>query len=323
MTKRILIDTDPGIDDSLAILLALASPELSLEGISVVHGNCSVEQATINGLSILELAHAGHIPIAKGCELPLVQPSLLAPETHGDTGLGYAKLPEPRSRPVVQHGSDFLIEKIISNPGEMTLVAVGPLTNVALAIRQEPRIVGALKELIIMGGAIRHEGNTTALAEFNTYVDPHAAHIVFHAGIPTTLVPLDVTYQCVLTGYDVERLQKIDSPIPLFIKDSTRFYMEYHDDFQGIEGCVINDPLALALAFAPELCDYQELPVEVDISGGVSMGKTFADFYNYNKKPANMKVALGVRPRDFIELFLERMERLAKKTSKISQPSEI
>ena len=323
MTKRILIDTDPGIDDSLAILLALASPELSLEGISVVHGNCSVEQATINGLSILELAHAGHIPIAKGCELPLVQPSLLAPETHGDTGLGYAKLPEPRSRPVVQHGSDFLIEKIISNPGEMTLVAVGPLTNVALAIRQEPRIVGALKELIIMGGAIRHEGNTTALAEFNTYVDPHAAHIVFHAGIPTTLVPLDVTYQCVLTGYDVERLQKIDSPIPLFIKDSTRFYMEYHDDFQGIEGCVINDPLALALAFAPELCDYQELPVEVDISGGVSMGKTLADFYNYEKKPANMKVALGVRPRDFIELFLERMGRLAKKTSKISQPSEI
>jgi len=311
MPKKILIDTDPGIDDSLAILLALASPELSLEGLSIVHGNCSLEQAVINGLSVLELANAGHIPVTAGCELPLVQPSLLAPETHGNTGLGYAKLPKPRIKPRVQHGCDFLIEKILSNPGEITLVAIGPLTNVALAIRKEPRIVKALKELIIMGGAIRHEGNTTALAEFNTFVDPHAAHIVYHAGIPTTLVPLDVTYQCMLTRKDVERLQVSDSPIPAFIRDTTKFYMEFHDAYQGLEGCVINDPLALALTFAPELCDYQELPVDVDLSGGVSMGKTFADFFNYNKKPANLKVALGVRPRDFIELFLERMETLA------------
>ena len=314
MPKRILIDADPGIDDACAILLALASPELTLEGISIVHGNCSVEQGTINGLSVLELANASHIPVAKGCENPLVQPSLLAPETHGNTGLGYAELPGPRSRPIVQYGCDFLIEKILSSPGEITLVAIGPLTNLALAIRQEPRIVQSIKELVIMGGAIRHEGNTTALAEFNTYVDPHATHIVFHAGIPTTLVPLDVTYQCILTAQDVERLQKIDSPISTFIKDATKFYMEYHDDYQGIEGCVINDPLALALTFAPELCDYLELPVDVDISGGVSMGKTFADFYNYGKRPANMKVALGVRPRDFIELFIERMEKLSRTT---------
>ena len=316
MPKRILIDADPGIDDACAILLALASPELSLEGVSIVHGNCSLEQGTINGLSVLELANAGHIPLAKGFESPLVQPSLLAPETHGTTGLGYAKLPSPRSKPIVQHGCDFLIEKILSSPGEITLVAIGPLTNVALAIRQEPRIVHSIKELIIMGGAIRHEGNTTALAEFNTYVDPHAAHIVYHAGIPTTLVPLDVTYQCILTAQDVERLQNLDFPISTFIKDATKFYMEYHDDYQGIEGCVINDPLALALTFAPELCDYYELPVDVDISGGVSMGNTFADFYNYRKKPTNMKVALGVRPRDFIELFIERMKKLARSTSR-------
>ncbi len=316
--KRIIIDTDPGIDDALAILLALASPELSLEGLSVVHGNCSLEQATKNGLSILELANASHIPLAKGCELPLVQPSLLAPETHGNTGLGYAKLPKPRSKPTVQHGCDFLIEKVMSNPGEFTLVAIGPLTNVALAIRKEPGMLEALKEIIIMGGAIRHEGNTTALAEFNTYVDPHAAHIIFHAGIPITLVPLDVTYQCILMAPDVERLLKIDSPIPQFIRDATGFYMEYHDSYQGIKGCVINDPLALALTFAPALCDFEELYVDVDISGGVSMGKTFADFYNYDKKPANMKVALGVRPRDFIELFLERMEKLSRSVSVVT-----
>lgn len=311
MPKKILFDTDPGIDDACAILLALASPELSLEGLSVVHGNCSLEQGTTNALSVLELANASHIPVAKGCDLPLVQPSLLAPETHGDTGLGYGKLPGPQSRPILQHGSDFLIETILASPGEITLVAIAPLTNVALAIRKEPRIVQALKEIIIMGGAIRHEGNTTALAEFNTYVDPHAAQIVYQAGIPTILVPLDVTYQCILTPADVSRLKKIDSPITKFVAEATRFYMEFHDEYQQIEGCVINDPLALALTFAPELCTYQELPVEVDLSGGISMGKTVADFYNYGKKPANMKVALGVRARDFIDLFVERIEMLA------------
>jgi purine nucleosidase len=314
MPTKIILDTDPGIDDACAILLALASPELSLEGLSIVHGNCSLEQGTKNALSILELAHASHIPVVKGCELPLVQPSLLAPETHGDTGLGYAKLPEPGARPLVQHGVDFLIERILSAPGEITLLAIGPLTNVALAIRQEPRIVNAVKELIIMGGAIRYEGNTTALAEFNTYVDPHAAHIVYHAGMPTTLVPLDVTYQCILTPDDVGRLQKMDSPITRFIVDATRFYMEFHDEFQSIEGCVINDPLALALTFAPELCTYHDLPVDVDIAGGISMGKTIADFYNYGKKPANMRVALGVKPRDFMEIFLERIMNLARAT---------
>jgi purine nucleosidase len=312
MPKKILFDTDPGIDDACAILLALASPEISVEGLSIVHGNCSLEQATTNALSVLELGNASQIPVAKGCDLPLVQPSLLAPETHGDSGLGYAKLPEPRARPIGQHAIDFLIEKILSSPGEITLVAIGPLTDVALAIRQEPRLVEAIKELIIMGGAIRYEGNTTALAEFNTYADPHAAHIVYHSGVPITLVPLDVTYQCILTPVDVRRLQEIDSPITTFIADATRFYMEFHDEYQKIEGCVINDPLALALTFAPELCTYQELPVDVDLSGGIAMGKTVADFYNYGKKPANMRVALSVEARRFIDLFLERMERLAE-----------
>jgi purine nucleosidase len=312
MPTRILFDTDPGIDDACAILLALASPEVSVEGLSVVHGNCSLEQAITNALSVLELAQAAQIPVARGCELPLVQPSLLAPETHGDTGLGYASLPAPRAQSITQHAVDFLIEKILASPGEITLLAIGPLTNVALALRQEPRIIQALKEIIVMGGALRHEGNTTALAEFNTSVDPHAAHIVYHAGIPTTLVPLDVTYQCILTANDVRRLQEVDAPVTKFVADATRFYMEFHDEFQKIDGCVINDPLALALTFAPELCDYRELPVDVDLSGGISMGKTVADFYNYGKRPANMKVALGVRARDFIDLFVDRIKNLAQ-----------
>ena len=309
--KRIILDTDPGIDDSLAILLALASPEITLEGLSVVHGNSSTAQGTINALSVLELANASQIPVYKGCDLPLVQPSLLAPETHGEQGIGYAKLPEPQIKPQVQKGSDFLIDSIMSKPGEITLVCIGPLTNIALAIRQEPRIVENVKEVFVMGGAIRHEGNTTPLAEFNTFVDPHAAHVVFHSGMPITLTPLDVTYQCIFLKDDLSRLLKINSPITKFIADATRFYMEFHDEYQKIDGCVINDPMTLALTFMPEICDYQDLYVDVDLSGGVSMGNTFADFYRMTKKPANVKVALGVRPRVFMELFLERMEKLS------------
>src|SRR5258706_3566919 len=212
LSKKIILDTDPGIDDALAILLAIASPEIHLDSIVTVHGNCAVEQTTINALSVLELAGASQIPVAKGFDLPLVQPSLVALETHGNSGLGYAKLPSPQSKPISQHGSDFLIERIMSNPGEITLVAVAPLTNVATAIRKEPRIAKALKEIIIMGGAIRHQGNSTPMAEFNVHVDPHASHMVFHSGIPITLVPLDVTYQCILMPADLTRLNKINSP---------------------------------------------------------------------------------------------------------------
>ena len=315
MTKRIIIDTDPGIDDALAILLALASDELTIEGLTVVHGNCSMEQGVTNALSVLELAGREDIPVYEGCELPLVQPSLLAPETHGNTGLGYAQLPPPTTEPAAGHAVDFLMESTLSAPGEITIVAVGPLTNLALAIRREPKIVEAVREVIIMGGAIRHEGNTTPLAEFNTFVDPHAAHIVYHSGMPITLTPLDVTYKCILTPDDVQRLLKLDHPITEFIADATRFYMEFHDDYQKIAGCVINDPLALALAYAPELVDVEEHYVDVDIAGGVSMGNTFADFYRMEEKPANMNVALGVRPRDFIELFLDRIEKFCQTPS--------
>lgn len=312
MPQRLIIDTDPGIDDALAILFTLASPELQLEGLTIVHGNCSMLQGARNGRAVLELARARHIPVFYGCELPLVQPSLLAPETHGNTGLGYAELPDPGLPVDPRHAVDFMIETVLASPGEITIAAIGPLTNLALAIRKEPRFARAVKEIYIMGGAVRYDGNTTPLAEFNTYVDPHAAHIVFHSGIPMTLVPLDVTYQCILTPQDVSRLQESPTGIPKFIADATRFYMEFHDEYQQIDGCVINDPLALALVYRPQICDYEEVFVDVDISGGVAMGKTFGDFYKMTKRPANMRVALKVRPREFMELFLERIERLCQ-----------
>lgn len=309
--KRIILDTDPGIDDALAILLAVASPELVLEAVTVVHGNCAVEQGAVNALSVLELAGAEEIPVVQGFSRPLIRPQLLAPETHGERGLGYAELRQPRSKPVPGHAMDYLIERIMACPGEITLVAVGPLTNVALAVRREPRLVRAVKEVIVMGGAIRHGGNATPLAEFNTYVDPHAAYIVYHSGLPITLVPLDVTYRCILTSADVHRLLRVDSPITRFIADATRFYTEFHDHYQQIAGCIINDPLAVALAFAPHLFDLENHYVDVDISSGVSLGKTFADFYGMESQLPNVRVALGVRAEDFLELFLERMEMLA------------
>jgi purine nucleosidase len=206
---------------------------------------------------------------------------------------------------------DLLIERIMAAPGEISLVAVAPLTNLAMAIRREPAIIKAVREVIVMGGALRHVGNTTPQAEFNVYVDPHAAYIVYHSGMPITLVPLDVTYQCVLTRGDVERLLVIDSPITRFIADATRFYMEYHDQYQNIQGCVINDPLALALAFAPDLVETHQLYVTVDLQSEMSLGKTVADFYHAWQKPPNMRVALEVQARRFIDLFTERMLTLA------------
>lgn len=309
--QRIILDTDPGIDDALAILLALAEPQVSLEAITVTFGNCSVDQGVQNALSILELAGAPHLPVTKGADRPLVQPLLLAAETHGNSGLGYAQLPPPELLPDPTPAITLLTERVLADPGEISIVAVGPLTNLALALRTEPRLNEAIKDVYIMGGAIRHDGNTTPQAEFNAYCDPHAAHIVFHSGLPITLVPLDVTYQVVFTSDDLARLKKIDVPLTRFIGEATRFYMEFHDEYQQISGCVINDPLALAITYLPELVDYQELYVDIDISGGVSMGKTFADFYGLTEKEANMRVALDVRPREFMEHFLARMEWLA------------
>lgn len=312
--RRIILDTDPGIDDALAILLALASPEVQLEAITVAPGNCSTAQGVENALRVLDLAGAGAIPVAAGVESPLIQPLLTAPETHGDTGLGYARLPPTNRKPDPQHAVDLLIERILAAPGEITLVAVAPLTNLALAVRREPRIVAAVREVIVMGGALRHQGNSTPLAEFNTHVDPHAAHIVYHAGWPLTLVPLDVTYQCILTAADVAGLLERGGAIPHFVADATRFYMEYHDQEQGIDGCAINDPLALALVFQPDLVTTQPLYVTVDLQSELSLGKTVADFYQVWRRAPNLQVALEVDARRFIDLLLARLAWLTLKS---------
>jgi len=310
--KRIIIDTDPGVDDALAFLLALASPGIQLEALTTTQGNVTLETATRNALSILELANASHIPVAAGSMLPLVQPLRASAYVHGESGIGNSKLPAPKNKPLEGHAVDYLISRVLAEPGELSIFPIGPLTNIAMAIRKEPKFAKAVKELVIMGGAIQENGNITPLAEFNIFVDPHAAHIVFHAGIPITLIPLDVTHKCLLKQEHINRLLKIKSPISLFIKEAVEVYMKFSYE-RGFAGSALHDPLTLATIIAPELLTLKEYFVDVDHSGGVSMGKTFADVFGVTKKPANMKVAMVVRGEDFIELFVQKMEELARK----------
>lgn len=309
--NRIIIDTDPGVDDALAFLLALASPEIQIEAITTTQGNVSLETATRNALAILELCNASNIPVAAGSQYPLVQPLRISPDIHGTSGIGRADLPEPKSKPVEKHAIDYLIDSVLASPNEIKIFPIGPLTNVAMAIRKEPKFAKAVKELVIMGGAINENGNVTPLAEFNIYVDPHAAHIVFHSGIPITLIPLDVTHKCLFKQEHVDRLLKIDSPITKFIKDAIEVYLNFSYE-RGFDGSILHDPLTLATIIAPELLILKEYYVDVDHSGGIAMGKTFADIFGVTKKPANMKVAMDVQGDAFIELFVQRMETLAK-----------
>ena len=311
--RRIIIDTDPGIDDALAFLLALASPEIQLEALTTTQGNVTLDKATRNALAVLELANASHIPVVSGSVVPLVQPLRASAHVHGESGIGNAHLPEPKTAPLPGHAVDYLIRRALYEPGELSIFPIGPLTDIAMAIRKEPAFAGAVRELVIMGGAILEPGNITPLAEFNAYVDPHAAHIVFHSGIPITLIPLDVTHKCMLRQEQVDRLLKIDSPISQFIGDAVEVYLE--ESFRlGYDGCSLHDPLTLATVIAPDLLTLKEYFVDIDISGGVSMGKTFADIQKLTKKPANMKVAMDVRGEEFVELFLQRMECLSERS---------
>jgi purine nucleosidase len=246
---------------------------------------------------------------------PLLRPPLFAPETHGSGGLGYATLPPASTPPTDEHAIDLLIRELLAAPGDVTLVAVGPLTNVALALRKEPRIIQAVRQVIIMGGALRADGNATPLAEFNIYADPHAAHIVLHSGMPIVLLPWDITQHVQLRQADIDRLLHIASPITHFIAEATRFYIEFHLHHFGFAGCSINDPAALALVFLPELAHLQPLCVDVEIISDTTLGKTVADFMNVTGNPPNVHAVIEFDTRRFLALFLERMEMLGQQLS--------
>lgn len=308
---RLILDTDPGIDDALALFLALASPEVQLEAITTVAGNVSIEHTTRNALTLLELAGRPEIPVARGCAGPLLSAPVEAADVHGSNGLGGVILPEPQKRPVVQHAVDLLIEKIMAEPGEITLVAVGPLTNLAVALRREPRLAQTVHEVVIMGGALRVPGNITPTAEFNIFVDPHAAHVVLHAGWPIRLVSLDTTTRTLLKRELVEQLAANGSPVTTLMQRMVAYYCDIFGGARQLDAIQMHDPLCLAAAFRPDLLTWQEAYVDVELAGKLTLGETVA-FFARPDRPLphvpNILASVDVDAEGFIQLYCERIQ---------------
>lgn len=310
MAEKIIYDTDPGIDDALGLLLLVASPEIDLLAITVTHGNTSQEKCLNNALKLVELTGITKVPVARGAEEPLVKELSVAEETHGEGGLGYAILPKSAISPCSELAHDLIIRVVRENPGEVTLLCVGPMTNIALAFLKAPEIVSKVRRIVSMGGAIHYPGNVTPQAEYNVFCDPEAFEIVLKSGIDFTLVPLDVTYQCILTTDHLEKITEARSEIRNFIFDSTRFYMEFHEDYQGIKGCAINDPLAVAILLDPTLVKNRDYFLTIELTSPTSKAKTIADHYGLLKSAPNAKVSMEVDVERFMKLFINRMNRL-------------
>jgi inosine-uridine nucleoside N-ribohydrolase len=311
MKRKIILDTDPGIDDALALFLALASPGVQLEAITTVSGNVPVEYTTRNALTLLELASRTDIPVARGCARPLVISPVLAADVHGGNGLGDVILPEPQLRPLEQHAVELLIEKIMAAPGEITLVCVGPLTNIAQAVRGEPRLAQAVRELVIMGGALRVPGNITPCAEFNIFVDPHAAHIVLHAGWQIRLVTLDVTNRTLFKRELAGQLATSGSPVTVLIKQVMDYFCDIFGQARRLDAIQMHDPLCLAAAFRPELLTWEEAYVDVELAGTLTLGETVG-FFAGSGKPLphtpNVLASVDVDVESFIDLYVERIQ---------------
>jgi inosine-uridine nucleoside N-ribohydrolase len=313
--SRIVIDTDPGIDDALALFFALASPETQLEAVTTVSGNVPVEKTTRNALALLELAGRADVPVARGADRPLLRPAVYADYVHGRNGVGAVELPEPQREPAALHAVELLVQTILGAPGEITLVAIGPLTNLALAVRREPRIAEAVREVVIMGGALRVPGNVSPAAEFNIYVDPHAAQIVFHAGWPIRLVSLDVTQQTVMTREQFTALAASGHPVTRAIQAMTDFYYDQFAAPRGIDTLSMHDPLCVAAALHPDLIEWRRAYVEVELMGAHTAGATVAYFEQAEDldpalaegRKTNMLASVGVDRERFAALYLDTL----------------
>ncbi|GAB4453973.1 MAG: nucleoside hydrolase [Anaerolineae bacterium] len=277
MTKKIIIDTDPGVDDSMAILFAFKSPELEVVGLTTIFGNVTTAQATENGLRLVEFAGCPQVPVAHGAELPLVVPlDYVADFVHGSDGLGNTNPPPPQGRPHPKTAAEFIVDTVMSHPGEITLVPVGPLTNLALALALEPRIAQNVAGVVVMGGAVTVNGNVTPAAEANIIHDPHAADAVFTAGWPLTMVGLDVTMKTVMSDDFLQRIGDSGTKTGRYIYDISRFYRQFHFDTYGMEGIHTHDPSAIAYVIDPGLFTTVRGPVRV-LTEGPASGCTMLD----------------------------------------------
>ncbi|NOV04308.1 nucleoside hydrolase [Paenibacillus planticolens] len=308
MKKKVILDVDTGIDDALGILLAVRSGEMDVLGITTVNGNVSLHQATLNTCKILQLLQMeNEIPVVKGANKPLMRPTFFEHRVHGKDGLGGALKDMPVHTKVLEgHASDFIVEQVRRHQGEVTLVMTAPLTNLALAVMKYPDLIHQVKEVIVMGGVVQGFGNVTPTAEFNMYVDPEAAKIVFQAGFPNlTLVGLDVTRKALLTDDHIQALG--DSPIGRYVKESTAEYMQRYYERNGVRACALHDPLAVGVALNKQLVTTHHYYVDVETKSELCDGQTVCDFQNRLSKAANVHVCTEVSADDFLELFIRTL----------------
>ena len=301
--RKVVLDCDPGIDDAFAIAFACGHPGLELCGVTTVAGNVSLDRTTHNALAVLEFLGHGRVPVAAGSPVPLLRPFEDAHSVHGTSGLGAARLPEPRGRPVDTHAVDFLIDQIARAPGELTLVATGPLTNVALAVRRYPPLVTQVADFVIMGGSAGR-GNVTPAAEFNIWCDPEAAAIVFGAGRRVTMAGLDVTHQALATAETRDRMRGLG---PL----ADELLLPGLHGYRGTAargGQPVHDVCALALIAAPELFGCEPARVEVETQGRWTAGMTVTDFAAPPGEH-NALVAMSVEVTGFWDLVLGAWQR--------------
>jgi inosine-uridine nucleoside N-ribohydrolase len=280
VSSKIVIDCDPGHDDAIAILLALASPEVELVGVTTVAGNQTLDKTTRNALVTLEVGGRGDIPVAAGADAPLSRELRTAAHVHGESGLDGPELAEPRAQPVAEHAVDFLAEVI---DGGTVLVPTAPLTNLALLLERHPEVRGRIEHIVWMGGAIG-EGNVTPAAEFNAFVDPEAAAVVFASGIPITMIGLDVTHQALFTRAHAERLREAGRA-GRFVAELSDFFQRFHERSYGFEGSPIHDAMAVAHVIDPTLVTTRRANVAVETSSELCDGRTVVDLRGVTGRP--------------------------------------
>ena len=325
-----LLDVDTGVDDLVALLYAAASPEVELIGASTVTGNVHVSNATRNKLLVLETAGRGDVEVARGAEGPLVQPWEAFTVVHGEEGLGGAAVREPASGPSARDGATMIVETARARPGEVLLVATGPLTNVALAVREEPRLPELLRGFALMGGAFREGGNVTPRAEANVWMDPEAAEAIFEAwgGAAPSELPmclgLDVTEQVWLSSEDVDAIcaPAAGSALAGMIRDSIAFYADFYASTGRYEGACMHDPLAVAAAIEPALCTWADTRVQVELDGRWTRGETVTDLLAIRSSPwsdwpaaENARVATSVDGPAVVARMVERLRSLVEATT--------
>ena len=315
MATKMILDCDPGHDDAIAILLALGSPEIDLLGITTIGGNHSLEKVTYNARALCELAGHPEMPVHAGCMKPLVREAIDAAYIHGETGLDGVELPEP-SRPLPErHAVTWLIETVMSHEaGAITVVATGPLTNIAVAARMEPRIVGRIKEIVLMGGAYG-VGNATPVAEFNILCDPEAAHIVFNESWPLTMIGLDVTHQALCTSEVQKTISSASPKLADAVNGLMDFFRSTYQDQEAFPDPPTHDPCAVAYVIDPALIPTRRCPIDVELRGELTYGMTVADMRALAESPdvggsCTSQVGVGLDVGRFWALVADALARL-------------